>query len=243
VDVVSSPHLVEIVAALKEITARVSSADGLSTAVTDIIKITGDLLPAGIICGVTLVAHGEPATFTATGLPSEILDEVRFADGDGPCMESVRTHDIVLCRDLQAEPRWPVWAAAARRHGLRAVLAYPFDVDPLTLGALGLYATRPEVLAAEAPLIAMLVADHASLLLRVRLRQLIQEETHAQVSEVPTDDVSVQRAVGIVMAQRGCTPEQAIRHLHEAATQLGVGLPAVAERLVHTVGNRGGITA
>ncbi len=48
----------------------------------------------------------------------------------------------------------------------------------------------------------------------------------------------MERAIGIVMAQRGCPPDQALRHLHEAATQLGVGLPAVAERLVRTVGSR-----
>jgi transcriptional regulator with GAF, ATPase, and Fis domain len=240
VDVVNEPHLVEIVAALKEITARISSAETLPAAVEDLIKVTADLLPADVTCGVTLVTHGERATFTAKDLAPEILDEARFVDGDGPGMESVRGHDIVLSQDLDREPRWPVWTASARRLGFHSVLAYPFDVDPLTLGALTVYARRAGAFAGDVPLIAMLVADHASLLLRVRLRQLIQDEQRAQVDELPAGDAAIERAIGIVMAQRGCPPAQALRHLHDAATHLGVGLPAVAERLVRTVGDRGG---
>jgi hypothetical protein len=148
-----------------------------------------------------------------------------------------------MSQDLCAEQRWPQWSAKALEHGVRAVLSYPFDVDALMLGALNLYGERAHAFTSDVPILAVLVADHASLLLRVRLRQLTQEEMLAQVSEVQTGDAMVERAIGIVMAQRGCRPDQALRHLHDAATHLGVGLPAVAERLVQTVSERGGAAA
>ena len=49
-------------------------------------------------------------------------------------------------------------------------------------------------------------------------------------------------ALGIVLVKLGDPfgAEQALRHLHEAATHLGVGLPVVAERLVRTVTERAG---
>lgn len=238
VDLGNGPHLVEIVAALKEITARISAAAALPEAVDDLLKVTADILPGDVHCGVTLIGQGEPATFAANGLPTEVLDEVQHADSDGPCMEAVRTRDIVLSQNLAEETRWPVWSGHARRHGISSVLSYPFDVDPLILGALNLYAERADVFADEVPMVAMLVADHASLLLRVRLRQLTQDQLLAQVSDVAAGDTAVERAIGIVMAQRGCPPEQALRHLHEAATHLGVGIPALAVRLVRTVGDR-----
>jgi len=243
VDVDSKPHLVEIVAALKEITARITSATALPDAIDDLLKVTADILPGHVQCGVTLISEGEPATFAATGLAPEVLDEAKHADGDGPCMEAVRTRDIVMSQSLGDDKRWPVWSAAARRHGVQSVLSYPFDVDELVLGALNLYADRPHAFTDEVPIIAMLVADHASLLLRVRMRQLTQEELLARMSEVQAGDAAVERAIGIVMAQRGCAPEQALRQLHDAATHLGVGLPAVAERLVRTVGDRGATPA
>lgn len=240
-DVDTQPHLVEIVAALKEITARITSATSLAEAIDDLVKVAVDILPIDIQCGVTLVSQGGPATFANTGIPAEVLDEVQHAGSDGPCMEAVRTRDIVLSQDLQAETRWPVWSATARDRGILGVLAYPFDVHPAMLGALNLYAARPRAFSGDVPILAMLVADHASLLLRVRLDQLTQEELLHQASEIPTDDAVIERAIGIVMAQRGCPPEQARRHLHDAATHLGVGLPAVAERLVRTVGDRNGV--
>jgi transcriptional regulator with GAF, ATPase, and Fis domain len=239
VDVESRPHLVEIVAVLKEITARISSATSLTEAVDDLLKVTADILPGDVQCGVTLISQGEPATFAATGLRPEVLDEVQFAGGHGPCMEAVRTRDFVTSQDLTEETRWPVWSANARRYGVLGVLAYPFDVDPLTLGALSLYAARAGAFTGEVPILAMLVADHASLLLRVRMRQLTQEERFSQINEVPSGDPAIERAIGIVMAQRGCPPEQALGHLQDAATHLGVGLAAVAERLVRTVSDRG----
>ncbi|HEX6870331.1 MAG TPA: GAF and ANTAR domain-containing protein, partial [Micromonosporaceae bacterium] len=238
----SQPHLVEIVAALKEITARITAAQALPEAVDDLLKVTGDLLPGHVQCGVTLISQGEPATFAATTLPAEVLDEVRHADGEGPVLEAIRTRDVVLSQDLATEDRWPVWCGRARRHGVHGVLSYPFDVDTLTLGALNLYADRPEAFVDEVPIIAMLVADHASLLLRMRLRQFIQDELLVK-AETGTGDVTVERAIGIIMAQRGCAPDQALRHLHDAATHLGVSVAAVADRLVRTVSDRRGAVA
>lgn len=236
----SQPHLVEIVAALKEITERITSATSITEAVDGMLKVTVDVLPAQAQCGLALIRQGEPASFTATGVPPEVLDEIQYADGDGPCMEAVRTRAIVVSHNLDAESRWPRWTSRARDRGLAAVLAYPFDVDALMVGSFNLYAAQPHALDGDIPLLAMLIADHANLLLRVRLRQLGQEKMLAQVSETATGDPTLERAIGIVMAQRGCPPDQALRHLHDAATHLGVGLPAVAERLVRTVGDRSG---
>ena len=235
----SSPHLVEIVAALKEITARISTASSPTTAVDELLKVTTGLMPPHVRSGITLITEGEPALIGAAELPDEVLDETGQAGGDGPCLEAVRTRDIVLSQNLFAEERWPTWVAVARRHGIASVLSYPFDVDPLNLGALNLYADRIDAFEHELPIIAMLIADHASLLLRVRLRQLVHEDMLAQVAGLAPGEPTTERAIGIVMAQRGCTPEQALRHLHEAATQLGVGLAAVAQRLVRTVSERG----
>ena len=236
----SQPHLVEIVAGLKEITARITSAADLPEAVDDMLRVITNLLPGHIQCGVTLIGHGEPATFAAaSGLLPKVLDEAAHADGQGPCMEAIRTREIVFCQDVAGEDRWPVWSELARRHGVHSVLSYPFDVDGPMLGALNLYADRPAAITDDVPIIAMLVADHASLLLRVLLRQSSQYELLAQVRTAQLGDASVERAIGIVMAQRGCPPDQALRHLHDAATHLGVGLAVVAERLVRTVSDRG----
>jgi ANTAR domain/GAF domain len=237
VDLAKRAHLVEIVAALKEITAFTTTANSLPEAVEGLAKSLGDILPGDVRCGVTVVSEGTPAVFASAGVPDEILDETRY-EGHGPCLNAIRTRDIVLRQELSGPGPWPAWSAAAHRHGIRGVLCYPFDVDTLTLGAISLYAERPDALTDDVPVVAMLVADHAGLLLRVRRQQVSQEELVARSIQAGAADAVVERAIGIVMAQRGCSPEQALRHLQDAATHLGVEVTEVAQRLVQTITNR-----
>lgn len=237
-EVDSQPHLLEVAAALKEITARIPLAVGFEEALDDLVTVSSSLLGPQVHCAVTLISQGEPAVYASSGLPVDILDEVRHCDGDGPCMQAIRTRDIVISRDLSQETRWPRWSALAAGSGIGAVMSYPFDVDGPMLAALNLFGADGESLDGDIPVIAMLLADQAGLLLRLRLRQHSQDDLIAQVSTVVDGDTSIDRAVGIVMAQRGCPPDQALRHLHEAATNLGVGLGTVAARLVRTVADR-----
>jgi hypothetical protein len=239
VDVDTKSHLVEIVATLKQITALITAADGLPEAAAGLAKALGDVLPPHVRCGVTLICEGTPALYACPGLPDEVLDETGNPDGDGPCLSAIRVRDIVISHNLATDQRWPAWTVLARAHGIRSVLSYPFDVDTLSLGAINLYADRANGFGEDVPMVAMLMADHASLLLRVRRQQFRQDDQMARVAEAGSADAVVERAIGIIMAQRGCSPEQALRHLHEAATHLGSGLDAVAQRLVQTVAERG----
>ena len=238
-DLDKKSHLVEIVATLKEVTALITAASALHDAADGLAKAVSAILPTSIRCGVTLVSEGTPAILASADLPDEVLDETLHSDGDGPCMEAIRARDIVVSQNLGTESRWPTWTGLARRHGIGGVLCYPFDVDTFTLGAINLYSDQVSGLADDVPIIAMLVADHASLLLRVRREQFVRDDQLSRALEGALGEAVVERAIGIVMAQRGCPPDQALRHLHDAATNLGVGLPAVAERLVQTVSERG----
>ena len=59
VDVDSRSHLVEIVAAMKEITARITTAETMPEALDDLLKVMGDILPEHLQCGVALVSEDE----------------------------------------------------------------------------------------------------------------------------------------------------------------------------------------
>jgi transcriptional regulator with GAF, ATPase, and Fis domain len=234
----TQPHVVEIVAALKEITARVTAASDLDEAIQEILATAAHVLPDHLHCGVTLIAQGSPATFSGSPGAPKFINENEYADGEVPCLEAIRTRTVVVSGDLEAESRWPAWTKLALSEGVRAVLSYPFDLDEPILGAFSLYATRPTSFADETPVVAMLVAEHAGLLLGVLLRQVNLEEKLALAGEITSTDADIERAIGIVMAQRGCSPEKALDHLHQAATTIGVQLTDVAQRLVLSVAAR-----
>src|SRR5262245_58577183 len=66
VDAETQPHLVEIVATLKEITARITAADSMPDAVHGLTQAIVGILPPLVQCGVMMIAQGEPATLASS---------------------------------------------------------------------------------------------------------------------------------------------------------------------------------
>ena len=121
-------------------------------------------------------------------------------------------------------------------------MAVPVDIDSHALGALTVYAASAGGFTTDVGLTAMLVAEHAGLLLSAVLDRGRRADIHAELTsaltEALTDGETVNRAVGIMMVQRACSAEAALEVLRGTATRLGLPLTAVAQRLVETVEQR-----
>lgn len=98
--------------------------------------------------GLSLVAEpglGEPGLrepVLATGPASEELQELQFTLGQGPSWDAAASGTPVLVDDLSApgaRRRWPVFAAAAVRRGVRGMFALPVSAGATQVGVLDLY--------------------------------------------------------------------------------------------------------
>ena len=79
-------------------------------------------------------------------------DEVQYARGEGPCLEAMRTGQVVDVPDLAVDDRWGDYRTFVLAQGVRAVLSTPLGVNGQFFGALNLYSTRPTPsMAAAAP--------------------------------------------------------------------------------------------
>jgi GAF domain-containing protein len=235
---VTELHVVEIFAMLRQLTAQLIASDDLDEALCHLVDTAAGLVDGEAWCGVTLVRTGEPCTAAASpGLPAKI-DEEQYTTGDGPSMHAMSTRQVVMSRDLTTETRWPLWLERAQAGGVFGVLAVPVDIDEQVIGALSLYAADPDRLTPDLGLTAMLVAEHASLLLAAVLDRSRLTSLAAELTEALGDGEMVNRAIGIVMAQRACTAEAALDVLRETATRLRLPLWTVAERLVNTITSR-----
>ncbi len=150
-------------------------------------------------------------------------------------MDAIRRREMVGAEDLDTERRWPDWTARARELGVRGVISAPVDVDEQVIGAVNLYAGESDALTTGHQLTAMLLAEHAGLLLAaVRDRQRRAAQAGEQDAALLGDGV-IGQAVGVIMTQRGCPAEDALEVLRSAAASLSIPLREVAERLVSTV--------
>ncbi|MER5456693.1 GAF and ANTAR domain-containing protein [Micromonospora sp. NPDC002389] len=226
--------VLETAALLRELTAGLIGVEDFDAALSALARITRDALAGVSWCGFTALRAGEPAGVAASDAPLAGLDDLSYGP-DTPAMEAIRRREMVGAENLDAESRWPDWTPRARELGVHGVISAPVDIDEQVIGAVNLYAGESDVLSTGHQLTAMLLAEHAGLLLaavreRERRAALVGEQDAALLA-----DGVIGHAVGVIMTQRGCPAEDALEVLRSAASSLSIPLREVAERLVSTV--------
>jgi GAF domain-containing protein len=226
--------VLETAALLRELTAGLIAMTDFDEALRQLVRIARDAVPGVDSSGFTALRAGEPAGVAASDPRRAELDDLRHGP-DTPALSAIRRRDMITAPDLGQESRWPVWTGRARRLGVHGVISAPVDVDEQVIGAINLYAGSAGVLTPRHQLTAMLLAEHAGLLLaavRDRERRAARAD---QLDAILLEEGVVGQAIGVIMTQRGCPAPEALEVLRSAASSLDIPLREVAERLVRTV--------
>jgi GAF domain/ANTAR domain len=139
----------------------------------------------------------------ASDAASEVVDELQFALGEGPCMDAFASRRPVMEADLAAGgmARWPVYAAAARTHGVRATFALPLQVGAARLGVLDLYRDQPGSLSADELVWALRFADVATTMLLDAQQVASPGDADHGLDEVLAYRFELHQAQGMIMVQ------------------------------------------
>ncbi|WBB76805.1 GAF and ANTAR domain-containing protein [Micromonospora sp. WMMD1128] len=226
--------VLETAALLRELTAGLIAVTDFDEALDRLVRIARAAVPGVDCCGFTALRAGEPAGVAASDARRAELDDLRYGP-DTPALSAIRRREMTIAGALAEETRWPAWCARARALGVHGVVSAPVDVDDHVIGAINLYAESPGALTPSHQLTAMLLAEHAGLLLAaVRDRERVAARAGQLDGALLVEGV-VGQAVGVIMTQRGCPAPEALDVLRSAASSLDIPLRAVAERLVLTV--------
>lgn len=217
----AGPHPLEVAGLLHELSALLLSADDLPQALDRLATFTAGAVPSVLRCSVTLITEGKPLSRAASGTTGQALDDMQYTVGQGPGLEAARARELIIVQDLPADVRWPELADCARAHGLHSVAAIPLDVRRSAVGSVSLFVAGPNGIAPDLLLTAMAIVNQAEILLGELGRR-------AALSEGATVD----RAAGVIIAQRGCGVREAYEVLRDTAQRLGMDRRAVAERLI-----------
>jgi GAF domain-containing protein len=94
------------------------------------------------MAGIALLEDG----FIATGGASiELVDEIdsfQYASDQGPCLEAIRTNEVVGIDSTAFERRWPEFSRKSSAKGVGSVLSAPLVANGRVIGSLNLYAYR-----------------------------------------------------------------------------------------------------
>jgi GAF domain-containing protein len=179
--------------------------------------------------GISLVKGGRrietPAATSDVALKG---DRLQYELHQGPCLDSIATQEAVVCPDLLAETRWPVWAPrVARELGIRSMLCFQLFTTGQSLGALNLYSEDVNAFDEHDQTVGLALAAHVAVAL-------------AASREIDTRDIAIVnrtvigQAEGILMERYDLSAEKAFAVLKRVSQDSQTKLALVAGELVKT---------
>ncbi len=178
--------------------------------------------------GITRVVRGGPETVAASSEKARLCDQLQYDLGEGPCLDSVRSHQTVVSNAIASDPRWPRWGpAVAERYGIGSLLSLLLYTHGDSYGALNLYADRPQAYCSDDLVVAQSLAAH--LAVAVAAGREIDQRDIAMVNRTV-----IGQAEGILMERFKVTADDAFELLREASVLSNNRLIRVAEELTRT---------
>ena len=170
--------------------------------------------------GVMLMSGEMPrGSLCATNEVSQLIEDLQYTLGEGPCVDAYRQDRVVAEPDLAdpAAARWPAFTPAALGAGVRAVFGFPLRVGSVRLGALNLYRGQPGALSGDQHGDALVVADVAA-------RWVLEAQAGAPPGMVAAElavgadfHLIVHNAAGMVSVQEGISITEALIRLRAFA--------------------------
>ena len=219
--------------ALQELSELLLATDSVQDLMQKIAELSVRTVTTAVTCGFTMANGGRVITVAASDPLGAQLDEQQYQIDEGPCLQALRTAQIVTCPDLSPETRWAGYPQRAMAYGVSAVYSSPLIVRGETLGALNLYAERPggfdgDDCAAAIAQIVTLVA----VALTGTPRNYGDVTLTDQLQEALSTRSVIDQAMGIIMGTRHCTADQAFEILRGASQTRNLRLAQIAQTLV-----------
>jgi GAF domain-containing protein len=224
-----------LVCCLTDLAGTPDDLPHLDTQLATLAALTADRVAAVDYASVTALRDGGYVTVGASGDLARIVDQAQYDDDAGPCLDSVGTGMPVAVPDIRTALRWPGFRDEAFRVGLRASLSVPlFAGSGAPIAALNLYGH-----------------DHAAMAPLIEAVRETFEAGNGGRSGTPAaalDDgalelvtglgealavrATIQRAIGVLIAGRGCTAREGYRILRASAAEAGTDLRRAATDLL-----------
>jgi GAF domain-containing protein len=224
----------ESVAALARLTGVVLVQDDLISALTEATKIAIEVVPVAEGASITSFEAGLPSTVASSDSWSRDLDELQYAEHEGPCLDCGRVGTVFRVLDLTEDGRWPTYGPRAAELGARSSVSLPMSADGRIVGALNLYSREPAAFDSEDVSLGEIVAAHAAMAQQMATAFFGHKTLAEQLRTAIESRAVIEQAKGILMAQSKVTPDAAFDLLVALSQRRNAKLRDVARDVVET---------
>jgi hypothetical protein len=191
-----------------------------------------------VAASVTLWRDGELASQASTHPDATRLTQIQLDSGRGPMLAALAERVPAQCADTLGEPRWPEYAAAAVRLGVRcSVTLCAGDQAVLVLALLG---ARPCAMDLEQLQLAELVAAYSAAVVGAVSDYRESQRTNVQLQDAAAGRALVDQAKGILMHALGCSAEEALAKIRDVSQRSNLRATEVAARVIDAHGGQAG---
>jgi GAF domain-containing protein len=159
------------------------------------------------------------------------LDAEQYAAGNGPCLEAARTREIVRVSVAQGRRRWPEFARSARAAGVASYLSCPLIIGDTFVGSLNLYSTRSHGFGDLDEALLRLYVTAATAAIAGARRFAEARKLAENLGRALDSRAVIDQAIGVLMATRGMTAEQAFSDMARQSQNTNTKLRDVAARI------------
>ncbi len=215
-----------------EIGRELAQPGSRTDALTALSRVALARIPGAEWASITEGRNGNFVTVTSTHATAREVDEIQYALGTGPCVDTILQDVTFRTGDLGNDNRWPEFAQKARDiHGVRSMLSFRLYLeDDPRIASLNIYSTKADAFHDNAEPIGTLVATHGALAVAAGTAR--DQATQLQSALVNSREIGM--AMGVLMATHKFTREQAFDLLRIASQKTNRKLAEVATDVVDT---------
>jgi GAF domain-containing protein len=232
---VSEDSFLPLGSALSELAGLLLSTETFEDLAQRVAELSVRTIGSATTCGITLAQNGRVLTVGSADALASQLDEQQYEHHTGPCLEALKIGEVVEAVDMACEDRWGVYPSVALGHGIRSVLSTPLIVNGSSVGVLNLYARDAHAFGDVDRQLALLLAGQATIAITAALRHYDEIALSEHLRTALSSRSVIDQAIGVVMAQQRCSPDEAFALLRAVSQRTNVKLREVATNLVAAI--------
>jgi hypothetical protein len=191
-----------------------------------------------VAASVTLWRDGDLSGQASSHPDATRLIQVQLDSGRGPMLDALAGRVPIQCTDTLAEPRWPEYAAAAVRLGVRCSVT--LCAGDQVVVALGLLGARPGAMDLAQLQLAELVAAYSAAVVGAVSDYRDSQRTNVQLQDAAEGRALVDQAKGILMHALSCTADEALARIRDVSQRSNLRATEVAARVIDAHVGQGG---
>jgi GAF domain-containing protein len=225
----SPPALARLYAEVERTLSRTGSTDEVFRVLTDT-AVTQ--VPGAELAGITRARKGRFETVAETAETVQLVDQLQYELGSGPCVDAIVQDAVLRAPDLTADARWPEFGRkAVEMTGVVSMLSLRLSVeDGNVVAGLNMYSTKVGAFDEIAESVATLLATHGALALA---KAAAQEQVRNLRRALDTSrEIGI--AMGVLMSQHKITRDQGFDMLRIASQHANRRLAEIASEVADT---------